>query len=203
MTRILQITVPSSGTRFVRDSFKEAGWNTLTTHSLGAVEELNRKGANFVWGHYSHTPAGILTQMQELCDYTMITVRDPIKVWASNYVDWRDTRPASSRDKMALSHQMQLGPCWLYQNEIEYDYCHRVDMDPIEWLGGWASTNLVPGPRHASPPSRMKQAVEERDIDKIEWLCEGTQYWNWFKNEATPVFEELYTELCYDLWWTK
>ena len=143
----------------------------------------------------------------QLAEKNLIVCRDPVKTWATNHVDWRDKdRPDSSKQKMALSHQVQIGPCWKWQNHYykEYEpYVHRVDKDGLEELGEWAGIEFVHDKAHRySTPSRMKTAVENKDIDMIEWLCEGTDYWEWFKHEATPIFADFYIEQGYDLWWT-
>ena len=200
------MTVPSSGTRYIRASFRQAGWSALRIHETSALQECERGQPDLVWGHYSHAPEGYPKVFAELADKHLIVCRDPVKTWATNHVDWRDKdRPDSSKNKMAISHQQQILPCWEWQNEFnkEYSpYIHRVDKDTLDGLGEWAEVNFIDDKaQRYSTPSRMKEAVKAKDVDKIKWLCEGTNYWNWFKEEATPVFADFYEKQGYDLWW--
>jgi hypothetical protein len=201
----MQVTVPSSGTRYINSSVRNAGYNILSLHFRNYEVECDRGKPDLVYGHPSHTPLERLEKYANLVENRYIVIRDPIKTWATNYVDWREERRTNvSRNKMALSHQQQIGPSWEYQNTFvdRYDpYIHRVDKDGIEKFAEWAGIEAVPGKRY-STPSRMKDAVEQRDMDMILYLCEGTDYWKWFVEEATPIFADFYEQQGYDLWWT-
>lgn len=203
--KIFQMTVPSSGTRYIYRNFRQVGWRTLAAHNPNAVTECFRGKPDLVWCHYSHAHKGIPEEFMELAQSHLIVCRDPILTWATNHVDWRDKdRPDSSKNKMAKSHEQPLLQCWEAQNFFDREwkpYVHRVDMDNLAGLEAWADVKFEDGASKYSTKSRMKEAVKERDVDKIEWLCEGTDYWTWFKKEATPVFHDFYTEMGYDLWW--
>ena len=202
-----QLTVPSSGTRYVRSTIRQAGYSAFKAngwHLAKAQDELNRGKPDLVWCHPSHAPADMIEWMAEHCKRSYIVIRDPIKTWATNWVDWEGrNRPDASKNKMAISHQIQIGPSWEYQNGFVKrwnPHIHRVE-DPIVDFGKWAGFEVQEEGERYSTPSKMKQAVEEKDIDRIEYLCRGTGYWKWFVEEATPIFADLYEEQGYDLWW--
>lgn len=144
----------------------------------------------------------------QLAENHLIVCRDPVKTWATNYVDWRQINPNKNdigRNKNALAHQNILLPCWKAQNRFLEEWqphVHRVDIDTLETLGEWIGIEFTEEGHKYSTPSRMKDAVMMKDIDKIEWLCQGTNYWTWFKEEATPVFADFYEKQGYDIWWT-
>ena len=80
-------------------------------------------------------------------------------------------------------------------------YLHPVEGD-IEGLGDHLDLELSPDQRTYSKMTAMKTALREKDVDKVNRLCNGTDFFECFRDSITPDIRDLYESHGYEIWWT-
>lgn len=78
-------------------------------------------------------------------------------------------------------------------------HIHRVE-DPIQNLGEYLGLELEPHDQTFSNDSPVKQALRERDDEKLEELC--GEFYTTFRDYTTPEIQDFFEDLGYDIWWT-
>ncbi len=190
-------TVPHSGTRFVNEAFKKQGFGIAQFHSHKKVE----KWTDMVFCHIGPGWVKYLEDCIENSENSWMTVRSPIGTWGTQWKGAHKTFHTTDyfwKKKLGqlrgqYETQMKLAP--------SLDYIHRVDLDPMSKLGKFVGLDLDENNNMFSTPTPMKAAIASRDVDKIAYLCKGTDFWECFRDSITPDIAEFYKDLGYDIWW--
>jgi hypothetical protein len=150
---------------------------------------------------YGKNPYKYANMPPEQC---FAVVRDPIATFATHgkfciNEELSEHMKYSACEDKKIHLQQQYAYQDRYADRVSY--YHRVE-DPLDGLAEWAGVELQTGAPSHSVPTSLRQAVKDRDIDRIKKLTAGTDYWDWFVNDLTPRIQERYEALGYDLWWT-
>ena len=196
------VTTPHSGTRYVRDSFIDAGYVAQSTRRT--KNHIDEK-SDLMWGHCDRGHENWIEVVKETwpdCHHLLV-VRDPIATLATTF---RTQIPNSPGDiPTALRH---IGDSLELHRRIQQHYIdnhsphiHRVE-DPIASLGDWAGVELKEGSERHSVPSPLQQAVVDRDLDRIFDIVKYGDLMEWFITEHSANLAPLYRDqLGYDFWW--
>lgn len=208
-TKYAHFTVPHSGTRYINEAVRNAiGLKAWQCGSLKGVERLRdrndpRASEDFIFCHVGMEPIEFINLVvQEPHIKTWITVRSPIHTWGTHWknasVGWPNGHIQTSFDKLGqLRGQYQT----LMDLAPDVGYIHRIE-DPLDGLAEYLGLDLEPHEKTFSQPSPMKQAIADKDLDKIEQLCEGCpEFWTAFRDNITPDFMDFFEGMGYDIWW--
>ena len=202
------VTVPHSGTRFVNNTFERSGYSV---NSVLPWEQRQKRDVSLGWAHYMTFKAPIRPMLLECLDEAdckWMTVRDPIMTMKTHWASTEDEPWMPQRQLHTDMRLDRLEEVYKIQVENAFDLfdgrAYRVDKDDISLLAEWTGAPLkTPGDReshHAG--TRMAEAVDARNVDMIEQLTAGTDWWPRWRDEITPIFKDLYEDLGYDIWWT-
>jgi len=199
-------TVPHSGTRYINYAVEKAlNTNLYQISNLRAYENThNREGVStsFMFCHIGPRWEEFVEMVAEQPHIkTWITVRSPIHTWGTHYGHIMDHMQESPRAVYEQLGQMREQYMALMNVYDKVGYIHRVDIDPLENLGNYLGIKLEEHDNRYSKSTPMKQALRERDLDKMEELCEGTEFYKAFRDYTTPDIKEFFEDLGYDIWW--
>jgi len=190
-------TVPHSGTRFVNEAFKKHKIKIAQQHS----HKNKSQWTDFVFCHIGPDWIPYLEECIENSEKSWMTVRDPIGTWCTQY---RNVEPTMHETDYYYKQKLgQLRGQYETQLQIasQFEHIHRVDIDSMSTLGQFVGLDLEQDNNTFSVWTPMKEAVKNRDIEQIEKLCEGTEFWTCFVESITPDIAEFYENLGYDIWW--
>lgn len=203
-------TVPHSGTRYINYAVCGAlGTNIYQVSNLRAYKNTHERvgvDAQFMFCHIGPKWQDWIEQVAaEPHIKTWITVREPIGTWSTHWGHiWEAEQNEGKVDYRALYDKLgQLRGQYETLRELlpKVDYVHRVDEDPISSLGDCLGLELKEHDNTFSRPTPMKRALLERDLSKIEGMCQGHDFWKAFHDYLTPDFKDLWEDLGYDIWW--
>lgn len=194
----LMWTVPHSGTRYVKTAFEREGLRAQHGYRWGAVDKLK---PDLLWGHIDPDHyKGTLGEIASHVEQKFLVVRDPIDIWGT----WMSLALGSRNPDDEVHHAMEaLELHWEAQNELAQTgiHIHRVE-EPLEDLGEWAGLSLTSHEKaYSIGKYPIKDAIAARDEAAIEAALLLTGGWKRFKRDKY-LYEDLYTELGYNLWWT-
>lgn len=193
------LTVPHSGTRYVVDSFRRCGLNVGHVYTK---ELLTRKNFHFAWahltkGHWDREVGMICSNIEK----PFITCRDPSLVFATHMEEVFNKVDTNGKRQVWVNNKLyKLSKCWEAQSNLGF-FTFRVDRDPIQRLSEWAGIALRPDDERYSLGSYpWKEAIKNRDLERIRELEEGTNVWEPFC-ELSTEYADWYKDKGYDLWW--
>jgi hypothetical protein len=196
-------TVPHSGTRYIADAFALAGHEMMQCMPRGP-NLISGAPNGLMWAHWLVHGKNPHKYDTVPVDSAFSVVRDPVMTWATHgrfllNEELSPERKYGAGEDKKISIQQQYD----YQNKFadRVSHWHRVDKDSLESLGKWAGVELCASAPSHSRPTALKQAVIDRDVEKIKELAAPTDFWEWFVNDLTPRFAERYEAMGYDLWW--
>ena len=198
-------TVPHSGTRYINQAIQNCtGEKEIQLPGRKNYDRAKDRGPlpSTLFCHIGDRYKEWIKQIAEQEHIkSWVTVRSPILTWCTHwgFLEGNLHRPVKVYEKLGNMRQQYESLIELVPNHIEKVY--RVDMDPIEDLGDYLGLELQAHKEFFSRPSEMKQAVANRDIEKMEWLCRGTEFWRAFHDYTTPNMAEFFSDLGYDIWW--
>lgn len=202
-TEFGHFTVPHCGTRYINKAVVNAiGEKEYQVPSKKMYERSKRhqKNQRFIFCHIGPKWEEWITQLCR-ADHikTWTTVREPIMTWSTHWghIEKNLETPLHVYQKLG---QMRCQWESLMRMKDEFQYIHRVE-DPLDGLSEFLGLELEPHEQKFSRPTQIKQALWERDTDKIASLCEGTEFWKAFHDYITPDIAEFYEDLGYDIWW--
>lgn len=203
-------TTPHSGTRYVRDSFIDAGWKTTTQRATRYHIDLP---SDFIWGHCERGhPTWMQTVHEQWPDIRdLLVVRDPLYTLVTHWHVQSVTTVKSQRalESPVHTHALrQIGNNLDMYRRHQEDYIdlygphiHKVE-DPIEQLGDWADIELKDGSERWSHSYDLKTAVDDRDLDRIFDIIKYSDLMEWFVTEHSANLAPLYRDQWgYDFWW--
>ncbi|KKN76113.1 hypothetical protein LCGC14_0373080 [marine sediment metagenome] len=196
-------TVPHSGTRYVRDSFVNAGYSI--THGYAIRGNRDLLSAHF--GHLFESTYPMYSEWYPGLSAFVVT-RDPLAVLGTHWQrlgDGETPPPPPLSNDLGKFAQIQNG--FIAENN---PHIHKVE-DPIERLGEWAGIDLRPGSDRHSDRRRgdhrrigrnvIREAIQARDADAICSLI-SVECWDWFTTSYSALIAPLYRDrLGYDFWW--
>ena len=199
--KIAYVTVPHSASRYIEDTFRQAG---LT------VEQATKRDvpeADVLWDHWFQPPHDENIQKALLvADHRFVVTRDPIMTWATffhdasvhEYEGWDKARIAGNLMSNLISYYVRQNALAAY-----YDLpAFRADKDSIETLGKFVGVPLAQPGDTFGHEYDFKDAVRARDIEAIKEICRDTLYFERFMMELTPLIKDYYESIGYDIWWT-
>ena len=208
-TKYAHFTVPHSGTRYVNKAIEKAtntnAWQVAGLKALNRQRSRkdNRHDEKFIFCHLGQRwDDFIQAVIDEEQIKTWITVREPIGTWGTHWghlsKDLQSANPQTAYEKLG---QIRTQYDTLRQFVDKVDYVHRVDLDPLSKLGDFLGLELEEHDQTFSNPTPMKKALIERDLNKIEEMCKGHDFWRAFHDYITPDFKDIFEDLGYDIWW--
>jgi len=196
-------TTPHSGTRYVRDSFIDAGFHAQSTRRT--KNHIDEK-SDLIWGHCTLGHENWSAKITETWPTTrhFLVVRDPLHNFCTHY---RTQLPNLPNDEPQALRNIG-NSLDLYRRIQQYHidhhdpYIHRVE-DPIRSLGNWAGVELNEGSySHTGGPTPLRAAIDNRDMDAIADIIYYGTLWQWFITEHSANLAPLYRDqLGYDFWW--
>ena len=195
-------TTPHSGTRYVRDSFLDAGYVAQSTRrTRNHIDEKS----DLMWGHCTvghENWTELVTKTWPSVRHFLV-VRDPIATLATTFrtqvPNYPGDIPTALRhigNSLDLYRRIQQ-----HYIDTHSPYIHKVE-DSIVQLGEWAGVELKEGSFRHSVPSPLQQAVVDRDMDTIADTINYGTLWEWFITEHSANLAPLYRDqLGYDFWW--
>ncbi len=213
--RWVMSTVPSSGTRYIRDSIKAAkcsvGYEEGQYQYDPPIKITKVRGpypeeSDLIWGHFDTCHEIWMAKAQKDWPHLrhFVVVRNPIHTLCTRYRD-TSSHPgvstlicAARRDAIIEKLDLQ------YRVQLEYirrvsPYIHRVE-DPIASLGIWLGIGLREGGDRFTQPNDLREAVNSRDADRCFRIAGPV--WEWFTQTLSGRLATLYRDrLGYDFWW--
>jgi len=189
--------VPHSGTRFVNDAFKKQGIDIAQKHSHKALE----KWTDMVFCHIGPNWVEYLQECIENSEKSWMTIRDPLGTWGTQ---WKGAHKTFSENDYFWKRKLgQMRGQWETQLLLapSFGHIHRVDKDKMASLGEFVGLDLDEKNQTFSVHTPMKDAIRDKDSDRIAELCEGTEFWTCFVESISPDIADFYTQQGYDLWW--
>lgn len=197
-------TIPHSGTRYVRDSFIDAGY---TAAAKRKTKYMIDGKVDLMWGHCERGHENWMEEVRE-CWPDMrhfIVVRDPLHTLCTHF----RSQSSPSQDTGRQAHAMRLlGNSLDLYRRIQETYIERFDPhihkveDPIATLGDWAGVELKEGSDRYSNPTELQQAADDRDLDHMLQIMPYGSLLEWFITEYSANIAPLYRDkLGYDFWW--
>ena len=203
--RWTMLTVPHSGTRYITETFDESGYPS----KYGTPRGLLNRGipGGLLWSHWQGFGKNPHKFDCVEADRIFSVVRDPIKIWSSHAKYLTETKHTPEyiygrcEDKKICLEQN-----FRYQKKFQdrVAHWHRVDQDSIHDLELWAGVKLQEGASQHSSPSRIKTAIEERNIDLVKEVMKehNVDFYDWFVEELSPQIRPLYEDkFGYEFWW--
>lgn len=198
-------TVPHSGTRYIADTFTQAGVEAKQGRPRGPRANVSIAGPEgLMWGHWLQRNKSPHRFENVTKDQTFAVVRDPAASICTHFgefwiePEYRDDmwlhRLGEKKGNLIGQYETQL----MYADTV--GYWHRVE-DPLDGLAAWTGVELKPGAPSHSKPTPLKQAVKDKDVETIRKLMEPSDFWDWFVTDITPMIEDFYSDLGYDIWW--
>lgn len=213
-TKYAHFTVPHSGTRYINEAVRKATghkpWQCASEAGYKRLKSRNdpRTSEEFLFCHLGQRwDDWIKMVVEQEHIKKWITVRCPINTWGTHYghvwTNWKNGSPNYLQSAYEKLGQLRSQYDTLLEFAPRVEYIHRVDEDPLSHLGGYLGLELEEHDQTFSNPSPMKRALMERDLDKIEELCEFCpEFWYCFRDYVTQDFAPFFENLGYDIWWT-
>ena len=131
-----------------------------------------------------------------------MTTRSPIHTWGTHWGTVAD--PLAKGEDYAWKRK--LGRIrGQYEAQLRLaekaPFIHKVEGD-IDNLGEFLGLDLPKDNNTFSRPTPMKEALRNKDVEAIEKLCYGTDFFTCFRDSITPDIKDFYEDLGYDIWWT-
>lgn len=189
-------TVPHSGTRYVNEAFKKQGINIVQKHNRHLTCE-----PEMVFCHIGPRWVEFLEEHIENSSKAWMTVRSPIGTWGTQ---WKGAHKTFHETDYYWKKKLgQLRSQWETQMRLasSFSYIHRVELDPMSRLGEFVELDLDDDNERFSVYTPMKDAIKDKDINRIADMCQGTEFWTCFVESITPDIAEFYENLGYDIWW--
>jgi len=205
-TKFAHFTVPHSGTRYINLAIEtaigEQAYQVATPKQYARTAEKRGDQQKFIFCHIGQRWG---EWIENICEQphikTWITVRSPIHTWGTHYGHIMDHMHESPRAVYEKLGQMREQYIALMELAPKVGYIHRVDIDDLSQLGDYLGLELKEHDKQFSNMTPMKQALKERDLYKMEELCEGTDFYKAFRDYTTPDIKDFFEELGYDIWW--
>jgi len=197
-------TTPHSGTRYVRNTFVDAGYVALSQRKT--KYHIDGK-TDLIWGHCDRGHENWMDKVEETWPNVrhLLVVRDPMANLATH---WKvhAARMSASEVSHTLRH---IGNSLDLYRRIQETYIERFDPyihpveNPIAMLGHWAGIELKEGStRHSQGDTPIVRAVADRDLDAIFDIVRYSNLMEWFITEHSANIAPLYRDqLGYDFWW--
>ena len=202
-TKFAHFTVPHSGTRYINCAVEEAIGQQA--YQVGTPKQYERTRQNtqqkFVFCHIGQRWQDWIEQIiAEPHIKTWITVRSPIHTWGTH---WGHIYEKIDKVQPVYEKLGQMREQYMALMEVapQVDYIHRVDMDDLSQLGDFLSLELKEHDRTFSKTTPMKQALKDRDTEKMASLCANSEFWRAFHDYTTPDIKDFFEDLGYDIWW--
>jgi len=205
-TKFAHFTVPHSGTRYINKAVEAAIGEQayqVATPKQYARTEANQTNQKFVFCHIGQRWG---EWIETICEQphikTWITVRSPIHTWGThfghilNHNEQQRIQPVY--EKLGQMREQYIA---LMELAPKVGYIHRVDMDDLSGLSEYLGLDLKEHDQQFSNTTPMKQALRERDLNKMQELCKGTEFFSAFRDYTTPDIKDFFEELGYDIWW--
>jgi len=157
----------------------------------------------FVFAHVGQNWMDFVEWGIENSDHAWMTIRSPIHTWGTHWGHIHMMLDPDRNDWKWVLGKMR--GQWEAQLELLQKYrdlhIHPVEGD-IRDLGEHLGLDLNPEQNTYSKTTEMKTALRDRDVDKINELCNGTDFFECFRDYITPDIRELYEACGYEIWWT-
>lgn len=198
--RWLFTTVPHSGTRYFNTSAQNAGASIAAYYIRTIREALDEP--RYIWGHFVSKHYRDLQEVAANSEFKLVALRDPLHVLGSH---WQDVHSAKRDWEWQVGEKKgRLESFWTYQNKYVEEFnptIFPIERTDLPNLGETIGLKLKPHERRFSNKYPLKQAILDKNDKLINQLMPNSGMWEWFVNDATPIFSSLYEAHGYDLWW--
>ena len=208
-TKYAHFTVPHSGTRYINRAVEDAtGYKAWQCSSVKGIERLRdgknahlrNYGDDFIFCHVGQRWDDFIDLvLSHEHIKTWVTVREPISTWGTHFANISDTNNMRSFYEVLGQLRGQYETLSVLKDKV--GYIHRIE-DPISGLGEYLE---LPLKEHTTTFSRgmspVKAAIQNRDLDALEELSSGHDFWRAFRDFITPDYRELWESLGYEVWW--
>lgn len=180
------ITVPHSGTRYVRSCFMKS-LNGAHSYSSNAHP---KPGTKLLWGHFCLKH---LDKARMWSDYlpgrTLVMLRDPMMCLST----WIKLGAHADSATNAVAAMSTL--------DREYDYKYfPVETTPISDISNWAGLAMQDTQKHfSSGTNELKEAAKARDLTPFREQVDNFDRYLRTVNTANHIYEQA----GYDIWWDK
>ena len=202
MIKYFHTTVPHSGTRYINQAVEQAtGHRVIQTPTMKKWEEANKPV--FVFAHVGQNWMDFVEWGIDNAEKSWMTIRSPIGTWSTHWGHVQLCLATDRHDWKAILGKMRgqwEAQLWLLDKYPDL-HIHPVESD-IDDLGEYLGLDLSPDQNRYSKTTAMKAALRERDVEKINALCHGTDFFECFRDSITPDIRDLYEKHGYDIWWT-
>lgn len=210
-TKWAHFTVPHSGTRYVNEAVQAAtghkAWQCASLQAIKRLRDRNdpRTSEDFIFCHIGQRWDDFIDQVvSEEHIKTWVTVREPINTWGTHWGHLHRHQNANGDIDFQAQYEKlgQLrGQYATLQSVLpKVGYVHRIE-DGLSGLSEYLGLDLKEHERTFSQSTPMKKALWERDIETIERLTEGHDFWRAFRDHITPDYKDFWESLGYDIWW--
>jgi hypothetical protein len=157
----------------------------------------------FVFAHIGPSWIDFVEWGIENSEKPWMTVRSPIHTWGTQWANLEGSLKASNffhKDKLGQMRGQYETQRMLVKKYPDL-YIHKVEGD-INELGEYLGLDLPEDSERFSRPTRMKEAIRDKDTKTMNELCGDTDFFTCFRDNLTPDIREFYENLGYDIWWT-
>lgn len=202
MIKYFHTTVPHSGTRYINLAvYRASGYLVVQTPTFKKWEEAEYP--KFVFAHVGESWLDFVRYGIENSEKPWMTIRSPIHTWGTH---WKNQEPQLANGKFGWQEKLgQLRRQYEIQMQLIEDYpslyVHPVESD-LSALGEYLELDLPTDNETYSRMSPMKDAIRTHNTEEMNRLCNGTDFFECFRDSITPDIKDFYEGYGYDIWWT-